>query len=233
MGNMGQMSFEFKDNNMGVTDDIDDIDEYTYEDNFLVKAIIGVVVNQNGYYIYSLNDKLPIKNKADLQYFRKLTVGHPVIMGRKTWETLKGPLPNRTNYIISRKNSREFLNEDQMVDPSIVHIYNIDDKKKLLRSIAELHGTDIWIIGGEEIYKEFIDEIDEFHLCRQKEVIQTTKEDDIKTLNTADTILRFNQYVVKDIPNSNGELEDVVYISDESARIYYKRYHEELEKNCK
>lgn len=214
--------------------DIEDLeDEYAYKDDYLVKAIIGVVVNQNGYYIYSLNDKLPIKNKADLQYFRKLTVGHPVIMGRKTWETLKGPLPNRTNYIISRKNSKEFLNEDQMVDPSIVHIYNIDNKKKLLRNIAELHGTDIWIIGGEEIYKEFIDEINEFHLCRQKEVIQTTKEDDIKTLNTADTILRFNQYVVKDIPNSNGELEDVIYISDESARIYFERYHEELEKNCK
>lgn len=214
--------------------DIEDLeDEYAYEDDYLVKAIIGVVVDQNGYYIYSLNDKLPINNKADLQYFRKLTVGHPVIMGRKTWETLKGPLPNRTNYIISRKNSREFLNEDQMVDPSIVHIYNIDNKKKLLRNIAEIHGTDIWIIGGEEIYKEFIDEINEFHLCRQKEVIQTTKDDDIKILNTADTILRFNQYSVKDIPNSNGELEDVIYISDESARIYFKRYHEELEKNCK
>lgn len=213
--------------------DIEDLDEELYEDNFLVKAIIGVVVNQNGYYIYSLNDKLPIKNKADLQYFRKLTVGHPVIMGRKTWETLKGPLPNRTNYIISRKNSKEFLNEDQMVDPSIVHIYNIEDKKKLLRDIAELHGTDIWIIGGEEIYKEFIDEINEFHLCRQKEVIQTNKEDNLKILNTAETILRFNQYVVKEIPNSNNELEDVIYISDDSARIYFKRYHEELEKNCK
>lgn len=214
--------------------DIEDLeDEYAYKDDYLVKAIIGVVVNQNGYYIYSLNDKLPIKNKADLQYFRKLTVGHPVIMGRKTWETLKGPLPNRTNYIISRKNSKEFLNEDQMVDPSIVHIYNIDNKKKLLRNIAELHGTDIWIIGGEEIYKEFIDEINEFHLCRQKEVIQMTKDDDIKILNTGETILRFNQYVVKDIPNSNGELEDVIYISDESAHIYFERYHEELEKNCK
>lgn len=212
-------------------------DEYEdmlgYKREYLVKAIIGVVVNQNGYYIYSLNDKLPIKNKADLQYFRKLTVGHPVIMGRKTWETLKGPLPNRTNYIISRKNSREFLNEDQMVDPSIVHIYNIDNKKKLLRDIAELHDSDIWIIGGEEIYKEFIDEIDEFHLCRQKEVIQTTEEDNFETLNTADTILRFNQSSTKDIPNSNGELEDVICISDDSASIYFERYHEELEKNCK
>lgn len=214
--------------------DIEDLeDEYAYEDDYLVKAIIGVVVDQNGYYIYSLNDKLPIKNKADLQYFRKLTVGHPVIMGRKTWETLKGPLPNRTNYIISRKNSKEFLNEDQMVDPSIVHIYNIENKKKLLRDIAELHDSDIWIIGGEEIYKEFIDEIDEFHLCRQKEVIQTTEEDSFETLNTADTILRFSQSSTKDIPNSNGELEDVIYISDDSASIYFERYHQELEKNCK
>ena len=212
-------------------------DEYEdmlgYKKEYLVKAIIGVVVNQNGYYIYSLNDKLPIKNKADLQYFRKLTVGNPVIMGRKTWETLKGPLPNRTNYIISRKNSKEFLNEDQMVDPSIVHIYNMDNKKKLLRDIAELHDSDVWIIGGEEIYKEFIDEIDEFHLCRQKEVIQTTDEDNFETLNTADTILRFSQSSTKDIPNSNGELEDVIYISDESASIYFERYQEELEKNCK
>lgn len=212
-------------------------DEYEdmlgYKKEYLVKAIIGVVVNQNGYYIYSLNDKLPIKNKADLQYFRKLTVGHPVIMGRKTWETLKGPLPNRTNYIISRKNSKEFLNEDQMVDPSIVHIYNIDNKKKLLRDIAELHDSDVWIIGGEEIYKEFIDEIDEFHLCRQKEVIQTTEEDSFETLNTADTILRFSQSSTKDIPNSNGELEDVIYISDDSASIYFERYQQELEKNCK
>ena len=49
------------------------------------------------------NNKLPWYLPNDLKYFKQVTFGKPVIMGRKTWESLKGPLPGRTNIVITRQ----------------------------------------------------------------------------------------------------------------------------------
>ena len=48
------------------------------------------------------DNQLPWRLPADLAYFKKLTLGHPVIMGRRTWESLKGPLPQRENIVVTR-----------------------------------------------------------------------------------------------------------------------------------
>ena len=65
---------------------------------YLVAAVAA-----NG--IIGANGKLPWHLPEDLKHFKQLTLGHPVIMGRKTWESLGRPLPSRENIVISRKPS--------------------------------------------------------------------------------------------------------------------------------
>ena len=66
----------------------------------IIVAIGNYVVNK-GYPIGKDGD-IPWHNSNDLKWFKKTTTGHPVIMGRKTYELLKKPLPNRTNIVISK-----------------------------------------------------------------------------------------------------------------------------------
>ena len=53
-------------------------------------------------YIIGANGRLPWRLPEDLRFFKQLTLGHPVIMGRRTWESLKGPLPGRENIVVTR-----------------------------------------------------------------------------------------------------------------------------------
>lgn len=59
-----------------------------------------VAVAKNG--VIGANDALPWRLPEDLKRFRALTTGHTVIMGRRTWETLRGPLPDRQNIVVTR-----------------------------------------------------------------------------------------------------------------------------------
>jgi dihydrofolate reductase len=63
---------------------------------FLVAAVAA-----NG--IIGRDGKLPWHLPEDLKHFKRVTLGHPVIMGRKTWQSLKGPLPGRENIVITRQ----------------------------------------------------------------------------------------------------------------------------------
>ena len=63
---------------------------------YLVAAVAA-----NG--IIGANGQLPWRLAEDLKHFKRLTMGHPIIMGRKTWESLKGPLPGRDNIVITRQ----------------------------------------------------------------------------------------------------------------------------------
>jgi dihydrofolate reductase len=62
-------------------------------------------VAQNG--VIGAKGKLPWNLPEDLKHFRKLTLGHPVIMGRRTWESLGKPLPGRENIVVSRRGGFE------------------------------------------------------------------------------------------------------------------------------
>jgi len=67
----------------------------------MTQIYLVAAVAANG--IIGANGKLPWHLPEDLQHFKRLTLGHPVIMGRKTWESLKGPLPGRENIVVSRR----------------------------------------------------------------------------------------------------------------------------------
>ena len=64
------------------------------------RVYLVAAVASNG--IIGANGALPWRLPEDLQHFKRITMGHPVIMGRNTWESLKGPLPGRDNIVVTR-----------------------------------------------------------------------------------------------------------------------------------
>jgi len=94
----------------------------------------GVIGRDNG---------LPWRLKADLQRFRALTMGHPLLMGRKTWESLGRPLPGRRNIVISR--NPNFQADGAEVFPSAA-------------AALEAVGGDakVFVIGGADVYRQLM-----------------------------------------------------------------------------
>ena len=88
----------------------------------------------------------------DLKHFKNLTTGHPIVMGRKTYESLGRPLPNRTNIIITRDIS--FTDEKVVITHSLEQA--IEEAKKV--------NEDFFIIGGGEIYKQALLDADELYI---------------------------------------------------------------------
>lgn len=89
------------------------------------------------------NNDLIWKLKGDMKFFKETTMGHPIVMGRKTFESLPKVLPGRKNIVIS---TNEIKNEEIEVYKSI---------KDFLLKYQE-YGDDIFVIGGASIYKQFI-----------------------------------------------------------------------------
>lgn len=88
----------------------------------------------------------------DLRRFKTLTTGHPVVMGRKTCESLGRPLPNRRNVVITRS-------ETEIVGCEVVH--SLDEALALFPTDEE-----VFVIGGAQIYAEALPIADRFYLTR-------------------------------------------------------------------
>ena len=111
---------------------------------------IIVAVAQNG----TIGDKNALlwHISEDLRFFKRTTSGHPVIMGRKTYDSLGRPLPNRTNVVISR---------------TAEHIEGCTIARSLEEAIAMFpEEEEIFIIGGAQIYALALDVADRFYLTR-------------------------------------------------------------------
>ncbi len=101
------------------------------------RIYLVAAVAENG--VIGANGQLPWRLPEDLKHFRKLTLGHPVIMGRRTWESLGKPLPGRENIVISRRPGFE------APGASVA--------STLEAAIALCAGEPIaFVIGGAEIY---------------------------------------------------------------------------------
>ncbi|MES3007902.1 MAG: type 3 dihydrofolate reductase [Pseudomonadota bacterium] len=91
------------------------------------------------------NNALPWHLSEDLRYFKRVTLGKPIIMGRKTWESIGRPLPGRTNIVITRDQSF------QAAGVRVVH--SLDAALSLAEHIGVIEGADeVVVIGGAEIY---------------------------------------------------------------------------------
>jgi len=106
-------------------------------------AII-VAAAENG--VIGRNNGLPWQLPEDLRYFKRVTMGKPIVMGRKTFESIGRPLPGRSNIVISR--DREFSASGVQVVASLDEAVALADKIAQIDAAAE-----VVVIGGAEIYQ--------------------------------------------------------------------------------
>ena len=111
----------------------------------MVKIIVAMSKNR----VIGNNNQLIWKLSSDLKRFKELTTGNPIVMGRKTFESIGKPLPNRRNIIITRNN--DYIVEGCEIVSSL--------EEALL-----LTNNNCFIIGGGEIYKQALDITDKIYL---------------------------------------------------------------------
>ena len=91
----------------------------------------------------------------DLKRFKKLTTGHPIIMGRKTYQSINRPLPDRTNIIVTRDENLEI--------PGCIIVHSVTGA---IEKAKEFDREEIFIIGGAEIYKETLPLVDRLYVTK-------------------------------------------------------------------
>ncbi len=102
-------------------------------------------------------NQLLVRIPADQKFFRETTTGKVVVMGRKTLESFPNglPLKNRTNIVLTR-------NPDYRVSGAVV----VHDEQELRRVLENYPSEDIYIIGGETVYRQFLDECDVAYITK-------------------------------------------------------------------
>ncbi len=91
------------------------------------------------------DQKLPWKIKEELVNFKRITLNHKIIMGRKTWDSIKKALPNRENIVISR-------NQNLKLPDSVILINNINEIINQYQNSEE----EVFIIGGSYLFNAFL-----------------------------------------------------------------------------
>lgn len=107
------------------------------------KFSIIVAMSENN--VIGLNNSLPWHLSDDLKRFKEITTGHQIVMGRKTYESIGRPLPNRDNFVLTRNAKLQI------------------DGINVIKSLNDIPSSDkkTFIIGGGEIYAQLINSCDE------------------------------------------------------------------------
>ncbi|MCP1763876.1 dihydrofolate reductase [Bradyrhizobium japonicum] len=120
-----------------------------------MEIVFVVAIAENG--VIGAGNAMPWRMKSDMARFKALTIGKPVIMGRKTFATLRRPLPNRTNIVITR--DADYRANGAIVTTSAADAGAVALGDALRRSVAE-----IAVIGGAEIYRQWLDRADRLEI---------------------------------------------------------------------
>lgn len=107
-----------------------------------MKVILIAAIGKNGE--LGLDNKLLWKSPSDLAQFKTITEGYPIIMGRKTFDSLPGILPGRKHYVVSKS---------LIVDNRINQVHSIKDALLGLEGLTDK----VFIIGGASIYKQALE----------------------------------------------------------------------------
>lgn len=108
------------------------------------KPTVALVVAAAENYVIGANNTMPWHLPADLRNFKELTTGYPVVMGRKTYESIGKPLPNRTNIVITAK--RDYQPEGVTVAHSLTEALQVAGNT-----------AQVSIIGGATVYQEALE----------------------------------------------------------------------------
>ncbi|MCB1704178.1 MAG: dihydrofolate reductase [Halioglobus sp.] len=121
----------------------------------MTRVAIIVAVADNG--VIGKDNALPWKIPEDMQHFKRITLGKPVVMGRKTYESIGRPLPGRTNVVISR--------DPQFQAGGVEVARSLEQALALAGAIAERDGVEeIMVMGGAQIYRETLPVADTLYI---------------------------------------------------------------------
>lgn len=112
-------------------------------------------VSSNG--VIGVDGTLPFYYPEDLKHFKQCTLNCTVIMGRKTYQSIGKPLPNRRNIVLT----------SQFID-------NVETAKSLEEALNRCSQDNVWIIGGESVYREGMKYADEIYLTQIPDIIEGT-----------------------------------------------------------
>ena len=113
----------------------------------MTQPAISMIVARSRNHVIGRDNQMPWKISADLQFFKRVTMGYPVIMGRKTWESIGRPLPGRRNIVVSRNAGYE---------PTGGELARSLDEA--LNRLSE--APRVFVIGGEQLFKQAFDRAD-------------------------------------------------------------------------
>jgi len=108
-----------------------------------VTVTLVVAMGSNG--VIGVDNGLPWRLPDDLAHFKQLTVGHPIIMGRTTFESIGRPLPGRTTIVLTRDStwSSEGVETASSLDAALRRAHELDD--------------DVFVVGGAQVYAEALE----------------------------------------------------------------------------
>lgn len=118
----------------------------------MIISLLLAADEQNG---IGINNQLLCHLPADLKYFKQITTGHCIAMGRKTFDSIGKPLPNRTNIVITR-------NKDLVIEGCVI----AGSLEEAIGYAREQNETELVIIGGGVIFKESLPIADKIYLTR-------------------------------------------------------------------
>lgn len=117
-----------------------------------MKAIAAMSLNR----VIGRDGQLPWHLPEDFRWFKRTTLGHAVLMGRKTFDSLGKPLPGRTNIVVTR-------------GPSISGVTTVPDLEKFDPSVC---AEEIFVIGGAEIYRQILPRCSDLYLTVVKREVE-------------------------------------------------------------
>lgn len=133
-----------------------------------MKIVLVVAMSENR--VIGRDGDLPWKISADLKHFKRITMDHPVVMGRRTWESLPFPLPGRRNIVITRNPDAVFEGAEAVtsiggaLDLCRADVTEKTDEADVAETVEAAETADdaktVMIIGGGQIYAEIIRDAD-------------------------------------------------------------------------
>ncbi len=115
----------------------------------MIKIIIAAISKNN--VIGRSTGEMPWHSPKEFHHFKETTLGFPIIMGRKSFESLDKPLEGRLNIVITKNTKLKELFSDIMILPSLKESYRFCESKNYEK---------VFVIGGGQIFKEAINEVD-------------------------------------------------------------------------
>ncbi|MAU40583.1 MAG: type 3 dihydrofolate reductase [Kordiimonas sp.] len=122
---------------------------------------VALVVAMTDNRVIGRDNDLPWRLSSDLKYFKKITMGKPIVMGRKTYDSIGKPLPGRTNIVITRDTS--YSHE------GVITAHSLETALEIGMGIAAAKGEpEVMVIGGGEIFKLALPIADRLYLTKVK-----------------------------------------------------------------